>query len=241
MKKLLFSLALLCFSLSNFTYAQTDTATSSPKLSRGMNLEVNAGILLMDNLPDPEPVFGLTWTTFICPNNGRIRRGICWFVDWRVIFRPPIFDPWGTRPPIIINGPTPRPDPEPWNQFQLNELELGRSLSFTPCMGAAIDLNDRLSFSLFVGGGFQHTEGNSTELANGTFRTTNSTSPLFAFGANTRFRLGGRAYAKVEFQGITTFEGDMDVIGPEGSIATFEGGSLIAPMFGVGLGVNLTN
>lgn len=198
------------------------------------SISINAGMLLLPNGVGATPALNVNFRQPFCRIINPPPRW-CFFlgIDLSRILR--YLDPWPDPPPIWV-VPSIEPDIQLWENFRISELEVGTSTLFNPVFGADIRLRDRLGLSLSGGVGFKFTQDNATELNGGVFRTTPSTSPLVTYGAALQLGLTKSLSAKVGVRGLTTFEGNMDVLGPDGSVATFEGGSMTAPMATLGLG-----
>lgn len=221
-------------------YSQESESGRSNIFDSNSSISVSTGVLVLPNRVGITPIVNVNFRIInICDRRNKNRPAWCYFseIDISRIWRHR--DPWKDIPPILVLPepfPEPDPGPLPWENFRISELEVGASTLFNPVFGADIGLRDRLGLSLSGGVGFKFTEGNETKLNEGVFRTTQSTSPLVTYGADLRLGLTKSLSAKVGVRGLTTFEGNMDVIGPDGSIATFEGGTMTAPMATLGLG-----
>lgn len=239
MKWYTFFLLMAFGSLVVHVNGQSTTTEERSSLVTGSSLTVSAGVLVLPN--------GVGATTAVstnvriltqCDRRNEKRPLWCRFLELELTRLLRHGDPWKNIPPIVVlpPRPTPGPDPDPWSNFRLSEIDVGASTMFTSILGGDILLSNRLNLSLFVGGGFKVTEGITTELSTGSFRTFNSTDPVITYGAALQIGLTGSLYAKAGIRGLTLFEGEMEVQGPDGSIATFEGESMTAPMINLGLG-----
>jgi len=233
MTKVIYCLVCLCLILT-FNALGQEAETSDSKTIQSSNLVLSGGLVILPNDAGTSEFIKVSFNHCFRLVNRRARN-LCLGIDWIRI--PPIRDPWRDMPPIIIVPPRPEPDPTPWDQFRLSELELGASSIFTPKLGMDFPLNDRLNFSVFAGGGFQFTKGNTTNIPEvGAFRTTDSSHPVITYGASAQLKFTQSLFIKAGIAGLSSFENNMSVIGPDGSIATFEGGTMQIPMVNAGIG-----
>lgn len=233
-KNLCLFLLLCLFGLGNLN-AQ-DAERKAPARA---GIDLLGGAMFFADKSEAATIIGANaWTTLGCSDNtSRLRWCMALELPWW--WRRPIKDPWRNIPPIIIWPPfPPPPNPDPWTDFPLSEVQLGRTLIVTPSLALRFG-GDKLNFQLFGGAGFQHTQANTSEIRGLTYRTTDATAPLITYGAATRYNLTDGLSLKVEFRALKTFEGNMSVIGPDGSIALFEGMAMTTPMISAGIGVGL--
>jgi len=229
----IYCLACLCLFLSVQALGQEAEMPDS-KTTQSSNLVISGGLAFFPNDAGTSEFFKVSFNHCFRPVLRKNRKLIIG-VDWIRFL--PRFDPWINIPPIIIVPNSPEPDPGPWIDFKLGELELGTSSTFTPKIGMDFPLNDRINFSVFAGGGFQFTKGNTTNIQElGNFRTTDTTHPVVTYGAAAQFQFTNSLFIKAEFASLSTFENNMSVIGPDDSIATFEGGNMQIPMVNAGIG-----
>ena len=231
MKGLKFIPCLLVTLLTTPGFGQSNEDQYHSNLSPAIEVSVGAAILAEDAGTEVAFGFGLS-----APLNAFKPRpdGPDIIINIECKRLPPRPDPWRDIPPIIVFQPNPIPDP--WVAFGLSDLTIGATWILASSVGVGFDLSDRINVSGFFGGGFESTKGETTETDNGTFRTTNSTAPLLTYGATARIGLNRNLHAKVEAQFISTFEDNMNVIGPDGSVATFEADNMVTPIFSAGLG-----
>lgn len=141
----------------------------------------------------------------------------------------PFPDPWKK---FFSEPPVPFPDPE--------LLEVGPSWIIAANLevsrrGWTLGENHLWRPSLFLGGGFQHDEGQTTEVSDfGAFRTTSVTSPLVTYGAALTYAFNERRSLRLEARGLTAFMDTMDVFGPNGASFTAEGGTMTSLQLTVG-------
>ncbi|MFN0216858.1 MAG: hypothetical protein ACKVT2_21590 [Saprospiraceae bacterium] len=237
MTKNLILCLLVCFLGTSAIFAQD--ADGGRKGQPKVGLDLMGGAMFFSDQSEAATVFGANvWTTISqSDDDSRLNWRVAVEIPWW--WRRPIKDPWMRRPPIIIWPPfPPPPNPDPWVDFPLEQVQLGRTLLVSPSLALSFG-GDKLSFQVFGGGGFQHIQANSTELRGLSYRTTDSTSPLLSYGAAARYALTNEISAKVEFRAMKTFDGNMSVIGPDGSIALFEGMAMTTPMLTAGIGIGL--
>lgn len=239
MSKNLFLILLLCFFGAGWLNAQ-EASDVDRKTPAKAGVDIMGGAMFFADKSEAATVIGANfWTTLSCNDNNRFRW--CMLLELPWWWRQPIQDPWRDMGPIIIWPPfpiPPGPDPEPWDNFRLSQVQLGRTLIVSPSLGLRFG-SDRLNFHLFGGGGFQHTQANTSEIRGFIYRTTDATAPLITYGAAARYHLTDGISVRVEFRSLKTFEGNMSVIGPDGSVALFEGMAMNTPMLSAGIGVGL--
>ena len=143
----------------------------------------------------------------------------------------PYPDPW-VRILIELPGPGPGPDPR--------QLEVGPTWIVTPSVeilrsGVEHGLVEHGWVpSLFLGAGFQHDSGETTEIAGlGAFRTAPTNSPAITYGGALNYRFRAGAALRLEVRGVTAFMDTMDVVGPQGSL-TLEGGTMTSVFLSAG-------
>lgn len=221
----------------SFHASGQEAETPDSKTAQNSNLVLSGGLALFPNDAGTTEFIKVSFNHCFRPITRKNRKFLIG-IDWIRI--PLIHDPWINMPPIIIFPPTPGPGPDPvppWVNFKLNELELGASSIFTPKLGMDFSLNDRLNFSVFAGGGFQFTKGNTTNIPEvGAFRTTDASHPVLTYGASAQLKFTESLFIKAGIAGLSSFENNMSVIGPDESMATFEGGTMQIPMVNAGIG-----
>jgi len=235
MKKRLFICLFACCLAASWATAQTSRPPDKfSTATAGADLLV--GSVFFKEEPKAATVVGVNvWTRLGCLE----RRPWCWVFETDIWWRRPIDDPWRRRPPIIIWPPLPiPPTPDPWTDFPIEQVKLGRSLVVSPSLGLQFG-GEKFKMTLFGGGGFQHTEGAETVLNGKTYRSMGGTSPLVSYGASARYFLKSGISVRAQAGAMRVFEGNLNVVGPDGSIGVWEGMASTIPMIAAGVGFGL--
>jgi hypothetical protein len=240
MKKSLILLAFLCTFFSAWSQKET-TGASFDRVSSA-RLELLGGIAILPESAGTVAGFGgqIYLPLNICKT--RNRPIWCWGLRLPWWWWRPYGDPWRKRPPIIVWPPFPGPGPDtaPWDGFDVSQVEIGQSIMFNP--GVQLDLfpQSKLGISLFAGGGFKYEKGNSTEIANfGKVETFDKSVPVLSYGIGANYNLSDKIGIKAEVQSMTVYSENLQVHGPDGSVATFHGAKQTMPVFSAGLTVGL--
>ncbi|NOT37775.1 MAG: hypothetical protein HOP11_10400 [Saprospiraceae bacterium] len=235
MKKQLFLTLIACFfTVASLTSQEQDSKTQTGTANFGVDLL--AGSLFFKEEPKTATVIGTNiWFKIRCLENRRLRPW-CIIFETDIWWRPRMNDPW--RKIFPINVFPPRPPVGPWDKFNIEDLELGNALVFSPSIGLQFG-GERFKGSIYGGGGFQYTSGNESTMNGEKFRTTGRTAPLLTYGVSGRYFLKNNISVRAQVGAMRIFESDFNIIGPDGSVGLFEGMASTVPMVALGIGVGL--
>jgi hypothetical protein len=226
------------------TLLQLPVSAQNKLSAKTMDIDIGGGFIYAKAGQAAMPVFSLDYRLRVACISPKIRVGtLCIDIRSFIIIRPPFKkDPvWTRMPPIVVTPGFPPPigpTPDPWSNFDITQMKLGRAISFTPALALNWTLpNNRIELSALAGGGFEHAKGTSATVNGQTFRSTDVIAPQVTYGASFRYRISNGFSLKLDARALTTFMGNTQILGPDRSVATFEGMAMTVPVVSGGIGI----
>ena len=155
---------------------------------------------------------------------------------WRNSF---VKDPWLTPPIIIRPWPFPLPPTDPWERFDICQLELGSSNIALVNFGIKGALGDAIDISVIGGVGFSSFKRRTSDIEGANFTATKMSAPVSNFEAVLSYKLAKRFSINAKVGMFNTHFGDLSVLADDGSSVVIEGFTANSPTASIGIGVRL--
>jgi hypothetical protein len=203
--------------------------------TNGINFEVSQGKVFYTENSTSSNLTRIDINSDFCEKFPRLCPlvGFSW---WRNSF---IKDPWQTPPIIVRPWPFPFPSTDPWEVFDICQLELGSSNIAMVTFGLRAPVGDKLGISLVSGVGFSSFNRRTSEIEGANFTATKMSAPVTNIEANISYSFTDRISLNIKAGMFNTHFGDLTVLADDLSSIVIEGFTANSPTASLGIGIRL--
>ena len=233
MKTLLKTLGIATLVMIASTWLQAQEIQE--KRTNGINLEISQGKIFYTENSTNTNVTRFDINANFCERFPRLCP-IAGVSFWRNSF---VKDPWQIPPIILRPWPLPLPPSDPWELFDICQLELGSSTIGMVNFGLRGSIGDAFGISVVTGIGFSSFNRRTSEIEGANFTATKMSAPVSNYEANLSYQLSDRFSINAKVGLFNTHFGDLTVLADDGSSIVIEGFTENSPTASLGVGVRL--